>query len=67
MALRLFFRAVEQEGLTRMRRQEYELAENEVKVTLEQFKAKFLDENGDIVYVPAPSPTQAPQTTRTRS
>lgn len=50
-----------------MRRQEYELAENEVKVTLEQFKAKFLDENGDIVYVPAPSPTQAPQTTRTRS
>lgn len=37
-----------------MRRQEYELAENEVKVTLEQFRAKFLDENGDIVYVPIP-------------
>lgn len=28
---------------------EYELAENEVKITLDQFKAKFLDENGDIV------------------
>lgn len=39
-------------------RQEYELAENEVKITLDQFKAKFLDENGDIVYVlPCPLPT----------
>lgn len=34
--------------------QEYELSEHEVKITLDQFRAKFVDENGDIMYAPFP-------------